>query len=197
MKLQITTFITFLLWSTLSSGSCVRAQGTQLLNQPKQMKKTPSSHTEVFTVKAPVGEVFDFIVAEDVLPKILKKYLFIPAVTGTRVHAGDWKTPGSYRTVMFESGDTLREELTHFEKPSYFGYTVSEFSSFQRHFASHGTGQWWFVAKGDLTEVKWTYTFYPKGTFGRMILHPFVKNDFRTYMKRSIQLIQSQIENGN
>ena len=49
------------------------------------MDKLATPHTEEFMVNAPIEKVFDFIVAEDVLPKILKKYFIIPAVTDSKI----------------------------------------------------------------------------------------------------------------
>lgn len=157
------------------------------------MTQLPVAHTESFTVNAPLSTVYDFVVADDVLPKILKKHRFIPAVEGSTIHHGNWVTPGSYRTVHFANGDTLREELTSFDRPAYFAYTVSQFSGFLRRLATHGTGQWWFRANGDQTEVTWTYTFYARSKSRRFLLRPFINHDFRTYMKRSITLINQQI----
>lgn len=159
------------------------------------MKELAAANTERFTVNIPTEKVFTFIVAEDVLPKILKKYLFIPAVTSSTVHQGNWETPGSYRTVHFANGTTLREELNHFDQPEFFAYTVSNFSGFQKHFASHGTGQWWFEQDGEVSHVTWTYTFYAKSRFRHFLLRLSMKFAFRTYMKRSIKLIKAQLEN--
>jgi hypothetical protein len=188
--------ITSIILFGISGICCLFAQTTDNQNKTSRMDKFATPHTEEFVVNTPIEKVFDFIVAEDVLPKILKKYFIIPAVTGSKIHQGDWVTPGSYRTVFFANGDTLKEELTDFDRPTYFAYKVSEFSSFQKRFASYGTGQWWFKANGDKTEVKWTYTFYAKSRFKRFFLKPFINHDFRTYMKRSIKHIKKQIENG-
>lgn len=158
------------------------------------MEKLATPHTEEFTVNAPIEQVYDWVVAEDVLPKILKKYFIIPAVKGSQILKGNWRTPGSYRTVFFANGDTLREELTDFTRPTYFAYKISDISGFQKHFISYGVGQWWFKSVENKTEIKWTYTFYAKSRFKRLFLKPFVNHDFKTYMKRSIKLIKEQIE---
>jgi hypothetical protein len=180
----------------LGTGSLyyLLAQGASPTQSDEPMEALAVAHTEAFTVHAPLEKVYDLVVDKDVLPKILKRYLFIPAVTGSTIHRGDWVTPGSYRTVYFSNGDTLKEELTHFQRPRYFAYRISDFSGFQRHFASHGVGQWWFTAYGNTTQVEWTYTFYAKSKFKQAFLRPFVNHDFKTYMKRSIALIKAQLE---
>lgn len=163
--------------------------------KPKQMDRLAVSHTETFTVNAPIEDVFQFIVAEDVLPKILKRYRFIPAVTGSTIHEGDWETPGSYRTVHFANGTSLREELNYFDRPDFFAYTVSEFSGFQRRLIRYGRGEWVFDEAGEKTRVSWTYTFHARNRIKKPFVRLFVRNDFKTYMKRSINLIKEQIEN--
>lgn len=194
MKRKGKIIVISFLFVTGSIINCLSGQIKENRNQTKQMDKLAAAHSETFIINAPIEKTYDFIVAEDVLPKILKKYFIIPAVKGSTIHQGDWVTPGSYRTVFFANGDTLKEELTNFDRPVYFAYKVSEFSSFQRHFASHGIGQWWFTAKDGKTEIKWTYTFYAKSRFKKLFLKPFINHDFKTYMKRSIKLIKEQIE---
>lgn len=170
------------------------AQPPEVTNTKAQMEKLAVSHTESFTVNAPIEEVFKFIVAEDVLPKILKRYRIIPAVTGSTIHKGDWETPGSYRTVHFANGTTLREELNNFDRPDFFAYTVSDFSGFQRRLTTHGRGEWMFDEIDDVTHVSWTYTFHARNRVKRPIVRLFVRTDFKTYMRRSIELIKKQIE---
>ncbi len=49
------------------------------------------------TIRASLEHVFDFVVAEDVLPKVLLGYGPLPAVTSTSDLHGRWDQPGSYR----------------------------------------------------------------------------------------------------
>ena len=187
----VTLILVYSIGKILNAG----AQATGESDSNAQMEKFAISHTETFKVNAPIEEVFQFIVAEDVLPKILKRYRFIPAVAGSTIHEGDWETPGSYRTVHFADGTTLREELNHFDRPDFFAYTVSDFSGFQRRLTSLGRGEWVFDEIEDVTHVSWTYTFHARNRVKRPFVWVFVRTDFKTYMRRSIKLIIEQIEN--
>ena len=53
-----------------------------------------ASHTVSRDTAATVERIFDVVVAEDVLPKVLHRWGPIPAVTGTRDLTGPWDTPG-------------------------------------------------------------------------------------------------------
>ena len=51
--------------------------------------------TLMFSVGAKIVPVFDFIVPEDVLPKVLTGYGLLPGVVRTSGNTGPWDSPGS------------------------------------------------------------------------------------------------------
>ena len=67
------------------------------------------SHTVNRLARVGVQSLFDTVVAEDVLPKVLRRWGPIPAVVGTRDLTGPWTTPGSERTVVLDDGTSARE----------------------------------------------------------------------------------------
>lgn len=136
---------------------------------------------------ATAARVFDFAVAEDVLPKVLTGYGFVPAVVGTSGNTGPWDVPGSMRTVHLKGGDTAREEVTDWVRPSYFAYRVSDFTFALRHLATEGRGQWWFEERNGRTHVRFTYTFIPKGPVSALMLLLFVRTQWAGYMRVCLQ----------
>lgn len=60
---------------------------------------------EVFISHA-IQDVFDFVAAEDVLPKILTGYGMVPGVASTSDISGRWDRPGSHRVVNLADGST-------------------------------------------------------------------------------------------
>ncbi len=76
-----------------------------------------------------VEHIFDVVVGEDVLPKVLRRWGPVPAVTGTRDVTGPWDTPGSERTVLLEDGSTAQEQVLVWERPRRFEYRVDRFTS--------------------------------------------------------------------
>ena len=71
---------------------------------PLQVAGTIEAH-----VGADIAMVFDFVAAEDVLPKVLTGYGLVPAVVRTSGNSGPWDAPGSIRTVHLAGVTTARE----------------------------------------------------------------------------------------
>ena len=68
-------------------------------------------------IAAAEAPVFDFVAAEDVLPKVLTGYGLLPGVVRTSGNTGPWDQPGSVRTVHLADGNTAREQVTAYEQP--------------------------------------------------------------------------------
>jgi hypothetical protein len=97
---------------------------------------------------SPAG--FDFVAAEDVLPKILTGYGLVPGVASTSDISGPWDRPRSHRIVHLLDGSTVNEGVTAYDRPSYFAYRVSNPSFALKHLMTEARGQFWFAsAKGE------------------------------------------------
>lgn len=154
---------------------------------PQTREETDSSLAIAVTREALIShsieQAFDFVAAEDVLPKILTGYGLVPAVASTSEISGPWDQPGSHRIVHLKDGSTLSEGLTNFERPSYFAYQVSNPSFALKHLMRHATGQFWFTAAEGGTHVRWTYTFHAKSWLTKLPLTLFVKTQWNGYME--------------
>ncbi|UFZ03490.1 SRPBCC family protein [Bradyrhizobium ontarionense] len=129
-----------------------------------------------------IDDVFDFVAAEDVLPKILTGYGLVPAVAFTSDISGPWDQPGSHRVVHLADGSTVDEGVTHYDRAAYFAYRVSNPSFALKHLMTGATGQFWFEATEGGTRVRWTYTFHAKNRLTRLPLTLFVKSQWNGYM---------------
>ena len=129
-----------------------------------------------------IADVFDFVAGQDVLPKILTGYGLVPGVASTSDVCGPWDQPGSTRTVHLLDGSTVREGLTHHDRPTHFAYRVSDPSFSLKHLMSHARGQWWFVAAEGGTRATWTYTFQAKNSWAEIPLRLFVSTQWKGYM---------------
>ncbi len=145
-------------------------------------------------VRAPVQEVFRFVTAKDVLPKILLGYGPLPGVVSTSGNIGPWHIPGSSRMVHLKNGSSAREELTDYQPPAYFAYRTSDFTSALKHVVSQGRGQWWFTPDEQATRVTWTYTFTARSRFTQPVLTVFVSLLWRGYMRGALREIKAQTE---
>ena len=134
-------------------------------------------------IKAPVEAIFDFVAAEDVLPKVLTGYGLLPAVVGTSGNTGPWDKPGSTRTVHLADKTTSREQVTDYRRPGYFAYRTSDYTFALKYLATSAVGQWWFEEGGGQTRVRWTYTFTAKGTVTAILLWLFVRSQWTGYMR--------------
>lgn len=136
---------------------------------------------ETFVSHAIQG-VFDFVAAEDVLPKILTGYGLVPGVAFTSDVSGPWDQPGSHRIVHLADGSTASEGVTHYDRPSYFAYRVSNPSFALKHLMTEARGEFWFEAADRGTKVRWTYTFNARNRLLKLPLTLFVKSQWKGYM---------------
>jgi hypothetical protein len=136
--------------------------------------------------------VFDFVAAEDVLPKVLTGYGLLPAVVRTSGNTGPWDLPGSARTVHLADGGTAREQVTAYERPVYFAYRTSDYTFALRYLANSAEGQWWFENDGSGTQVRWTYTFRARNWLASIPLALFVRMQWVGYMRTCIRNVQHQ-----
>ncbi len=147
------------------------------------------------TIRDSLEHVFDFTVAEDVLPKVLLGYgPLLPAVTSTSDRHGRWDQPGSYRTVHLADGNTSREEVTDYQRPSYFAYKVSNFTVALRYLATKGQGQWWYRSTSEGTSVRWTYTFTSRSVVTYPLLWVFAHWLWRGYMRVCLKATHRHLE---
>ena len=149
--------------------------------------------TLLTTVHASPEHTFDFVVAEDVLPKVLLGYGPLPAVTSTSDRSGPWDQPGSYRTVHLADGTTSREEVTDYQRPSYFAYKVSNFTFALRYLATEGKGQWWIRSASEGATIRWTYTFTSRSVLTYPLLWGFAQWFWRGYMRVCLKAVQQQL----
>lgn len=128
-------------------------------------------------------QVFAFIAAEDVLPKVLTGYGPLPAVVRTSEHTGPWDVPGSARLIHLADGSTVREQVTHYAPPGQFAYRVWAFGNpLINALASQARGEWTFLADAAGTKVSWTYTFTARNAVATLPLSVIAQLLWRGYM---------------
>ena len=113
----------------------------------------------------------------------------IPAITGTSV-VTPWDAVGQSRRVFFASGDSAREEITHYEPGRYFAYRVSEFTLPAKYVAKYAVGEWWWSQQGGQTTIRWRYTFVPKNFLVRPFLALFIRYRWLPYMQAAMTRVQ-------
>lgn len=132
--------------------------------------------------------MFDAVVAEDVLPKVLHRWGPIPGAVGTRDLTGPWSTPGSERTVMLEDGSSARERVVVWERPRRFEYSVDRFTSPLGRLVDHATGAWEFEELETGSSFRWTYSFHARSLAASVPLQFVVRTAWARYMAQCADL---------
>jgi hypothetical protein len=128
-------------------------------------------------------QVFQFITAEDVLPKILTGFGPLPAVVRTSENTSPWDRPGSARLIHLADGSTVREQLTDYDRPRFFAYRVWAVENpIVRRLAVEARGEWTFAAEASGTRVTWTYTFTARNRWAAVPLFGITQLLWRGYM---------------
>jgi hypothetical protein len=154
------------------------------------------AHTVSREAAASVERLFDVVVAEDVLPQVLRGYGPVPGVSGTRDLTGPWDTPGSTRTVVLDDGNTAREQVLGWERPRRFTYRVDRFTSAIARLVDHGTGHWQFASSDNGSRFSWTYTFVTRNALSARLMAPFVHGVWGRYMTRCAERCVALAEGG-
>lgn len=156
----------------------------------------PEFSTEAkITIAAPLVRAFEHIVPIN-LPLIFKGFGPLPAVSGTRDQTGNWDHAGQTRTVLLSDGSTAQEQLTAYEHPKRFAYTVSRFSGILRFLATEAHGEWWFErgAAADSTFVRWKYAFVARSRVAAPLVWLIAHTLWHCYMGKALALSKREVE---
>lgn len=129
---------------------------------------------------------FDFVTAEDVLPKILTGYGWVPGVTHTSELTDDWREPGASRLVHLKGGGTVREEMVECLPPHRFEYIVRDFTISLKRLVWFGVGSWVFTPVEGGVLIHWTYTFRARSGLAAWLLTWIVRVHWLGYMRQAL-----------
>ena len=149
-------------------------------------------------VHSPRRRAFEVLVPID-LTTIFRGMGPLPAVSGVEDQVGDWDAVGQTRTVRLADGSSLREELTAFDPPAHFAYTIDRLTGALRHLVHGMKGAWWFEeGSGDdgspTTAIRWRYAFQPRNAFARPLAVGIIRLFWQRYMVRALALGIEQVE---
>lgn len=147
------------------------------------------------TANAPINKTFEIIVPIDV-PTIMPGYGPLPAVTGIEAQTGAWDAVGQTRTIRLADGTCAREEITLYEAPHRFGYTVSAWSGALKYLARQAKSEWRFSeVAANQTRITWLYAFSPRSAWLVLPLLLIVQLLWRGAMKQALRECVKQAEN--
>ncbi|MGH3677530.1 MAG: SRPBCC family protein [Mycobacterium sp.] len=127
------------------------------------------------------------------LPTLFRRwYGPIPPIKEVRGQTGDWDAVGQSRIVVLVGGGSMREELTHFDPPRSFGYTLSEVKGPLSPLVGRVDGEWIFEPVGSGTNVTWRWTIHPRSGFTAPVL-PVFGRLWRGYARQSLEELSNQL----
>jgi hypothetical protein len=145
-------------------------------------------HNVERTASVDVAQLFDVVVAEDVLPHVLHRWGPIPGVRGTRALTGPWDTPGSRRTVVLGDGHTAREQVLEWRRPARFRYQVDHVSGPFGKLFEYAVGTWDFSTAPPGSRLRWTYAFHAPSPVAAALLSAVVPLAWARYMAQCADL---------
>ncbi|OBA88484.1 hypothetical protein A5662_25155 [Mycobacteriaceae bacterium 1482268.1] len=127
------------------------------------------------------------------LPDLFRRwYGPIPPIKETRDQTGDWDAVGQSRTVVLVGGGSMDEQLTTFDAPRSFGYTLSDVKGPLAPLVDHIDGEWIFEPRGEGTAVTWRWTIHPHSAFTAPLLPVFGKL-WKGYARQSLKELSRQL----
>lgn len=138
--------------------------------------------------------VFNYVSSSDTLPDWLRKTGPVNGAVKVTNNEGPYTFVGANRTVIFDDGSSILEQLIDYQPHTYYAYSVTRITNKLRGLISIGYGQWWFVETKSSTQVTWAYSFVPKNFLARILLSLFLSLFYVRFMKHSLHLVQQQLE---
>jgi Polyketide cyclase / dehydrase and lipid transport len=127
------------------------------------------------------------------LPSLFHRwYGPIPPIKEVRDQSGAWDSAGQSRFVVLTGGGSMREELTSYDSPHSFGYTLSQVKGPMAPLVDHVDGLWAFEPVGAGTRVIWTWSIHPRSSFVAPLLPVFGKL-WMGYARRSLEELSNQL----
>jgi hypothetical protein len=127
------------------------------------------------------------------LPTLFRRwYGPIPPIRAVVDQAGDWDAVGKSRTIVLTGGGSMREQLTSYDPPRSFGYTLSDVKGPMAPIVARVEGLWSFEPVGTGTKVTWRWTIYPRSAFTARVL-PVFGRLWRGYARQSLEELSNQL----
>ena len=130
-------------------------------------------HAATFPV--PVERAYDVVLSAPLDQIFRRRFWAIPPIVGVRDQVGEWGTPGQTRTIVMADKGTLREELTHAQRPDSFGYVISQVTGPMKPLVSSAEGHWAFTPEGEGTRITWAWTVHPRSAVAALAMPVFAR----------------------
>jgi hypothetical protein len=116
----------------------------------------------------------------------------IPPIKAVIDQTGDWDAVGKTRTVVLTGGGSMREQLTSYDPPRSFGYTLSDVKGPMAPLVARVEGLWSFEPAGTGTRVIWQWTIHPRSALSAPVL-PVFGRLWLGYARQSLEELSNQL----
>ena len=141
------------------------------------------------TVPVEAGRAFDTVLSEP-LPRIFsRRFGPLPAIREVRDQAGDWSAPGQSRTIVTTDGGTMREQLTVVERPSHFGYRITDITGPMKALVGSADGEWRFEPASKGVRITWAWTLHPASPVAALAM-PVFGRLWKGYARRALERVE-------
>ncbi|HEY6575506.1 MAG TPA: SRPBCC family protein [Mycobacterium sp.] len=148
----------------------------------EQSRAIPVTPEAAFTATVPMP-----------LPTLFQRwYGPIPPIKAVVDQTGDWDAVGKTRTVVLTGGGSMREQLTSYDPPRSFGYTLSDVKGPMAPLVARVEGLWSFEPAGTGTRVTWKWTIHPRSALTAPVL-PVFGRLWLGYARQSLEELSNQL----
>lgn len=148
----------------------------------EQSRAIPLAPADLFAAMVPMP-----------LPELFRRwYGPIPPIKETRDQTGAWDAVGQSRTVLLTGGGSMREELTSYDPPRAFGYTLSQVKGPLSPLVAHVDGEWTFDPIGTGTKLTWRWTIHPRSRLSAVAL-PVFGRLWKGYARQSLEELSDRL----
>ena len=150
--------------------------------------------TATVDVDRPRDEAFDFAVACETFPRVLRKLGLIPAIEHVEMVDGQPLATGGQRRVRLGDGSEIRELVVALDRPLRHRYRWLDLPAAPFNLLVSGAeADWTFDDTRDGgTRIAWTYAF----TLTTPLVYPLARlvlGLFRSWMQRGLDRIAEQL----
>jgi hypothetical protein len=125
------------------------------------------------------------------LPGIFsRRYGALPPICEVRDQDGEWGTVGQTRTIVLADGGTMRETLTHVERPGRFGYVISDITGAMKLLGRSIEGLWTFDQVGTGVRITWSWVLEPASAPAGLAMPVFARL-WQGYARQAMEEIET------
>jgi hypothetical protein len=142
------------------------------------------------SVPVEVERAFDVVIVEPLPTIFSRRYGPFAPIREVRDQTGDaWGTVGQSRRIVLSDGGAVTERLTTVERPTAFGYQISEIKGPLKALVSTVAGEWRFEPAGTGTRITWSWVLEPASTVSRYAL-PLLARLWRGYARQALEEVE-------